>query len=408
MIYKYYILEPSNLALKVHDRVFLVFQWVQDLMVTRICDGGLDVPPPIATRMFQELSNGMLGFNAAYKIRDTPFPFPYVQLITLSLLILCLTAGFVVSFFIDSLIFASGFAFMAVGCYFAINEVAVELEDPFGGDINDLPMITYQHEFNSRLMMIAALNNPTYATPNLDPEIEELYNNIEDDFDFESGATTLYGQANEVYEPKPHGELCHVTWVVTKQNKHLEKLHTTKALANHVSSLMKTQGTNGRFDRMPTQRAFQKSPGSSPKPNQDISELISDAGELVVEANPMAGMESQPTSPVSPGSPMSTASPVREDCGEPPEDWVSKLTLTIVKAQKLKVVQKIQGESPFVVAKLFAGSTPSGSAECKPDEDAGSFPNWSKWHRNVLVLLAPTPPLREEVRLELHVLNGKV
>jgi hypothetical protein len=31
----------------------------------------------------QELSNGMLGFNHALKIHDTPFPFPYVQLITL-------------------------------------------------------------------------------------------------------------------------------------------------------------------------------------------------------------------------------------------------------------------------------------------------------------------------------------
>ena len=64
------------------------------------------------------------GFNSAYKIHDTPFPFPYVQLITLSLLILTLTCPFVFNYFIESLFFAMFFAFMSVGCYFAINEAS--------------------------------------------------------------------------------------------------------------------------------------------------------------------------------------------------------------------------------------------------------------------------------------------
>jgi len=52
--------------------------------------------------------------------------------------------------------------------------VAVELEDPFGNDANDLPMMLYQHEFNARLTLCSGLNNPQYATPGLDPEVDAL------------------------------------------------------------------------------------------------------------------------------------------------------------------------------------------------------------------------------------------
>ena len=38
------------------------------------------MPPPILSRVYQELSNAMLGFNSAMKVATTPFPFPYAQL----------------------------------------------------------------------------------------------------------------------------------------------------------------------------------------------------------------------------------------------------------------------------------------------------------------------------------------
>ena len=46
------------------------------------------VPPPIQSRMYQEMSNGMLGFNNAMKIHDTPFPFPWLQIVSSLLLFL--------------------------------------------------------------------------------------------------------------------------------------------------------------------------------------------------------------------------------------------------------------------------------------------------------------------------------
>jgi len=156
-------------------QVFLVFQWVTDALVRRMKDDGLAVPPPICTRIFQELSNGMLGFNHAIKIHDTPFPFPYVQLITLQLLILTVTSGFVINVFVESPIWGCLFAIITVGGYYAINEVAKELEDPFGDDPNDLPMELYQYEFNCRLACCTSLNVGRFKTPKLDPATEQIY-----------------------------------------------------------------------------------------------------------------------------------------------------------------------------------------------------------------------------------------
>lgn len=152
-----------------------MFQWVTDALVRRMKDKGLAVPPPICTRIFQELSNGMLGFNHAIKIHDTPFPFPYVQLITLQLLILTVTSGFVINVFVDSPIWGCLFAIITVGGYYAINEVAMELEDPFGDDPNDLPMELYQYEFNCRLACCTSLNVGRFKTPKLDPSTEQIY-----------------------------------------------------------------------------------------------------------------------------------------------------------------------------------------------------------------------------------------
>jgi len=158
----------------VKDQVFMVFTWVQDTLIRRLGHGGLAVPAPICTRLFQELSNGMLGFNNAAKIHDTPFPFPYAQLITLALLILTLTCGFVMNVFVTSPYWATLFSFVAIAGYYAINEVAIELEDPFGDDANDLPLNTYQKDYNNRLRPLLRLDEAAYRAPALEMDVASI------------------------------------------------------------------------------------------------------------------------------------------------------------------------------------------------------------------------------------------
>jgi len=150
------------------DQVFMVFTWIQDTLIRRQNMGGIAVPPPVCTRLFQEMSNGMLGFNNANKIHNTPFPFPYAQLITVALLILTATSAFVMSLYVESPFWACLFSFLAVSGYMAINEVAIELEDPFGDDANDLPMDEYQLCFNDRLRPLLFLDEGPFHAPALE------------------------------------------------------------------------------------------------------------------------------------------------------------------------------------------------------------------------------------------------
>jgi len=54
-------------------------------------------------------------------------------------------------------------------------EVAIELEDPFGDDSNDLPMQHYQYDFNCRLATESMIDSHRVRCPVLAPDIQALY-----------------------------------------------------------------------------------------------------------------------------------------------------------------------------------------------------------------------------------------
>jgi len=65
--------------------VFATAQRIQRAIITRLHAGGMRAPPPIISRIFQEVSNGLLFYNNATKMKEVPVPFPYVQLNSLML-----------------------------------------------------------------------------------------------------------------------------------------------------------------------------------------------------------------------------------------------------------------------------------------------------------------------------------
>lgn len=53
--------------------------------------GGLHVDAPVLSRVHQELSSGYHGWQQACKLEDTPFPFPYAQVVSFVLFIFALS-----------------------------------------------------------------------------------------------------------------------------------------------------------------------------------------------------------------------------------------------------------------------------------------------------------------------------
>lgn len=127
------------------DRTSVVMYWIVHSLAKISTD--LDAAPPIQSRMYQELSNGMLGFNQAVKLADVPFPFPYAQMLTLLLACYsCFIPVYMVAF-TQSMIAGPIMSFALFQGIWGLNETAKELENPFGTDVNDITLSDFHLRF---------------------------------------------------------------------------------------------------------------------------------------------------------------------------------------------------------------------------------------------------------------------
>mmetsp|Transcript_57622 Transcript_57622/g.89698 ORF Transcript_57622/g.89698 Transcript_57622/m.89698 type:complete len:610 (+) Transcript_57622:83-1912(+) len=153
-------------------KVELIFQWIQQLIVENINTGVLSIPPPILSRSFQEIANGMVAFHDAMKISQIPFPFPYAQTCDFLLWLHWFVVPFVVSQWCKEPWWAFVFSFIQVFVLWVLNFIAVELENPFGCDANDIDGGEMQSEMNQLLMLL--MSPACKRTPRLQPHWRDL------------------------------------------------------------------------------------------------------------------------------------------------------------------------------------------------------------------------------------------
>jgi len=138
-------------------RVNAIFAQVLAMCNRRRAAGGVQVDPPVLARFHHEMCNGMAGFQQACKLEDTPFPFPYAQVVSYVLSVFAITYPMVAISQIDGILGTRAYwlppclSFISVLTYFGFHEVARELEDPFLHPPNELPMISIHETFNTRL-----------------------------------------------------------------------------------------------------------------------------------------------------------------------------------------------------------------------------------------------------------------
>merc|ERR1719235_322174 len=146
-----------------HDRCEVMLQWLQQLIMKAEKDGIIKVAPPILSRVYQQLGNGIVGLNNARKITDFPIPFPLAQMITFMLFFHLVVTPVVCATSIETPQWATIISFVVAISFWSINYIAVELEQPFGDDPNDLPLHEMQRDFNISLKQL--LHPKCNATP---------------------------------------------------------------------------------------------------------------------------------------------------------------------------------------------------------------------------------------------------
>lgn len=107
----------------------------------------------------------MVKFHDSLKIADVPFPFPYMQTLELLLLLHWIVTPILMGSWTSSPAWTGVLCFMLILIFWSLNSIAIELENPFGEDDNDLPAKETQHTLNQQLLLL--IRPSTLVTPQL-------------------------------------------------------------------------------------------------------------------------------------------------------------------------------------------------------------------------------------------------
>lgn len=117
-------------------RPSVVASWISVRLHAAHRAGHLEVEPLRA--MDANVTALIASLGGCERIRRTPVPFAYAQHIKVFVVLFCYTVPFAI---VDSLGLATPIASAVLAfALFGIDEIGVEIEDPFGTDPNDLPM----------------------------------------------------------------------------------------------------------------------------------------------------------------------------------------------------------------------------------------------------------------------------
>lgn len=162
----------------------LVYSWLSDLIIREHLAGNMgNIAPPIITRVIQFLSDGMSAYNHALKITYIPFPFVHAQLSAFFVLMMVIIAiPFLMNQFADEFWLGVTLTFLTVTCLAGLHEVARELETPFRGVPNDIPLCTMLAYYNEALITTYAGFHPdAYWRTMADSLMREMKEKRQDD-----------------------------------------------------------------------------------------------------------------------------------------------------------------------------------------------------------------------------------
>jgi len=141
---------------KAPNRCEVILQWIQKLIVEGNERTLIKIAPPILSRVYNQLGDGIVDLNNAVKIAEFPIPFPLAQMVTIMLIYHVFLTCTVCAYSIQTAFWASMFAFVIVFSFQSINYIACELEGPFGDDANDLPLALMARDMNTSLITLLA------------------------------------------------------------------------------------------------------------------------------------------------------------------------------------------------------------------------------------------------------------
>jgi hypothetical protein len=133
------------------DKCEVTLQWIQRLIVESEQKQILKIAPPILSRVYNELGNGIVNLNNARKIKEFPIPFPLAQMIMVMLVFHAVVTPLICAATLPHMAWACILTFIITFSYWSVLYIALELEMPYGDDANDLPLHEMAESMNASL-----------------------------------------------------------------------------------------------------------------------------------------------------------------------------------------------------------------------------------------------------------------
>mmetsp|Transcript_36205 Transcript_36205/g.53097 ORF Transcript_36205/g.53097 Transcript_36205/m.53097 type:complete len:610 (+) Transcript_36205:119-1948(+) len=133
----------------------LAWNWLSEFMIREHLAGSMGaVGPPIVSRCFQFLSDGMIYYNHARKVMFIPFPFPSAQISAFFIFVIVFTVPLLMNQYANILWLGATLTFLTVTCLAGLHEAGREMENPFRNIPNDIPLCTLMAMYNESLVTL--------------------------------------------------------------------------------------------------------------------------------------------------------------------------------------------------------------------------------------------------------------
>jgi len=238
------------------DPCEVVMLWIQKLIAENDASQVVNVPAPILSRVFDKLGDGMVNLSHAKKIKEFHIPFPLAQIHMLMLTFNTMVTPLYTAALADSPSNAAILCFVVVFSYWSVLYIALDLEEPFSDNLNNLPMLGEEAVFNNSLCTLLhgwTQKVPGFTVANVDNvEIKKQF------IPFRTGGKVTEQEKliSQLYRAQKSQELQRLhskTRLATLQQLEANKLQEWGG-TNHDS--LKRSPSSSSFNHVPADAAF--------------------------------------------------------------------------------------------------------------------------------------------------------
>eukprot|EP00746_Dinoflagellata_sp_MGD_P136039 gnl/MRDRNA2_/MRDRNA2_70029_c0_seq1.p1 gnl/MRDRNA2_/MRDRNA2_70029_c0~~gnl/MRDRNA2_/MRDRNA2_70029_c0_seq1.p1 ORF type:complete len:763 (-),score=98.42 gnl/MRDRNA2_/MRDRNA2_70029_c0_seq1:105-2219(-) len=151
--------EEAKILSGVEDKMYLVSQFIMQSLVIADTEKIIDIAAPVLNRVYSMVEEGVSSYESAYKLAAVPYPYPLAQMMQVLMYAYMILIPIVIEKFTGVGVLTPFLSCLIVLCYWGLDRVARELENPFGEDANDLPLHDFCATYNDTIQQMAQVQN---------------------------------------------------------------------------------------------------------------------------------------------------------------------------------------------------------------------------------------------------------